>query len=481
MSIANGFIKSKRFRTLSDLTHKLESLWTAADTVEYTDADLSGVSVANTRPVSILDEEDFNDLTTSEKNNGYIYYVYSTDATTGKTTSYIYTKGITYGVGDPSVELTWAEYQALPSTKETDGITYYITDRDPSESISIGAENVTYGNTTVDEVLDDILDGGGGHTIENDAGTDMTQRDNLQFSGAYVTDDSTNDRTKVDVVRSMTKAQYDALSAAEKVGIINVTDDNTVLDAEMVSYNNGTVDGALDDINNPTFTEASTRANIASGESFSTILGKIKKFFTDLKTVAFTGAYSDLSGQPDLTNVAYKNVNNQFSANQTIDTQTTFSLLSLGNNKAYSEEGKSTAAIRLYGTGTYRSDIHPIGSLTANRDVYLPDASGTIALTSDLENNGTIVRKGAGSGTTITITFDESGAGANALIFGRFGYDSAALGMGIISHPTTNTAYILCFGDQTATVSCTGDAVTVNFPQTYANVTAVSAAKITIS
>lgn len=37
----------------------------------------------------------------------------------------------------------------------------------------------------------------------------------------------------------------------------------------------------------PVFTEASTRANIASGESFATILGKIKKFFSDIKALAF--------------------------------------------------------------------------------------------------------------------------------------------------------------------------------------------------
>lgn len=43
-----------------------------------------------------------------------------------------------------------------------------------------------------------------------------------------------------------------------------------------------------------TFTDASTRTNIASGDTFATILGKIKKFFTDLKTVAFTGKSSDL-------------------------------------------------------------------------------------------------------------------------------------------------------------------------------------------
>lgn len=49
-----------------------------------------------------------------------------------------------------------------------------------------------------------------------------------------------------------------------------------------------------------TFTEAGTRVNIASGDTFSTILGKIKKFFTDLKTVAFTGSYTDLSNQPTI-------------------------------------------------------------------------------------------------------------------------------------------------------------------------------------
>lgn len=47
-----------------------------------------------------------------------------------------------------------------------------------------------------------------------------------------------------------------------------------------------------------TFTQASTRTNIATGEKLSTMFGKIAKFFADMKTVAFTGAYSDLSGKP---------------------------------------------------------------------------------------------------------------------------------------------------------------------------------------
>lgn len=47
-----------------------------------------------------------------------------------------------------------------------------------------------------------------------------------------------------------------------------------------------------------TFTQATNRANISSKEKLSVIMGKIAKFFADLKTVAFTGKYSDLSGTP---------------------------------------------------------------------------------------------------------------------------------------------------------------------------------------
>lgn len=59
------------------------------------------------------------------------------------------------------------------------------------------------------------------------------------------------------------------------------------------------------------FTEASTRANINSGESISTILGKLRKWFTDLKTVAFSGKYGDLTDRPSLgTAAACTTVNN---------------------------------------------------------------------------------------------------------------------------------------------------------------------------
>lgn len=55
--------------------------------------------------------------------------------------------------------------------------------------------------------------------------------------------------------------------------------------------------------NTVTFTQASTRENIASTEKHSTLFGKIAKWFADLKTVAFSGSYNDLSNKPTIPTV----------------------------------------------------------------------------------------------------------------------------------------------------------------------------------
>ncbi len=48
------------------------------------------------------------------------------------------------------------------------------------------------------------------------------------------------------------------------------------------------------------FTEASERSNIKNGEKTNIIMGKIMKFFADLKDVAFSGSYVDLSNKPTI-------------------------------------------------------------------------------------------------------------------------------------------------------------------------------------
>lgn len=49
-----------------------------------------------------------------------------------------------------------------------------------------------------------------------------------------------------------------------------------------------------------TITTASTRANLQTGETLGISLGKIRKWFNDLKTVAFSGSYNDLSNKPTI-------------------------------------------------------------------------------------------------------------------------------------------------------------------------------------
>lgn len=124
----------------------------------------------------------------------------------------------------------------------------------------------------------------------------------------------------------------------------------------------------------PTFTEASTRANIASGEKLSTLFGKIKKFFADLKTVAFTGSYTDLSNKP----TSMQNPN---------------SLTLTMNGSATSYNGSATASKSWYaptsaGTAGYNLISNGSGALVWQQPPYaVCNTSGsTVAKTVSITN-----------------------------------------------------------------------------------------------
>ena len=149
----------------------------------------------------------------------------------------------------------------------------------------------------------------------------FTDLKTVAFSGSY--DDLTD---KPDIPAPQVNSDWDATSGVAE--ILNKPTIPTVNDGVLTIQQNGTTVGTFtanqssdttinltgggsysagDGINisnldvisvDTTFTEAQTRTNIASGDTFATILGKIKKFFTDLKTVAFSGSYSDLSNTP---------------------------------------------------------------------------------------------------------------------------------------------------------------------------------------
>lgn len=58
--------------------------------------------------------------------------------------------------------------------------------------------------------------------------------------------------------------------------------------------------GEIDENSTIQFQQAEIRDNIHSGETLVMIMGKIEKFFSDLRSVAFSGAYADLSGTPEI-------------------------------------------------------------------------------------------------------------------------------------------------------------------------------------
>jgi hypothetical protein len=147
----------------------------------------------------------------------------------------------------------------------------------------------------------------------------------------------------------------------------------------------------------PTVTEASARANLAAGDTLKTIIGKIKKFFADLKTVAFTGAYSDLSGTPTIGNgtiTVQKNGTNvntfttNQSSNKTVNITMSKSDVGLGNVDNTSDANKpiSTATQAALNAKADASDIASAKTVTGN-PITLTDGSETYAdeLVIDLE------------------------------------------------------------------------------------------------
>lgn len=107
---------------------------------------------------------------------------------------------------------------------------------------------ITIGNTTYNI-------GGSGHTIEKSDGTDMTQRANLQFVDATVTDDSVNDRTKIENVKTITnESELDDLPDGIYIG---PTDEGLPFDAGDIPYDNtesglssDNIQGAIDELAN---------------------------------------------------------------------------------------------------------------------------------------------------------------------------------------------------------------------------------------
>ena len=78
-------------------------------------------------------------------------------------------------------------------------------------------------DSTSSKWVNETISGGGGHTIQNDSGTDLTQREVLQAKGVYSHDDSTNQKTVIEVVREYnSESDIQALSGESAKGFQNL-------------------------------------------------------------------------------------------------------------------------------------------------------------------------------------------------------------------------------------------------------------------
>ena len=115
-----------------------------------------------------------------------------------------------------------------------------------------------------------------------------------------------------------------------------------------------------------TFEEAETRENIASGDRMDTILGKIRKFFVDLKRVAFTASYNDLVDTPDIPTVPdslpASNVTSTYSSTGTEPV----------NGKAIDEALKSLDVAAKGGAGKYIQSISETDGKIAAVEAIMP-------------------------------------------------------------------------------------------------------------
>lgn len=162
-------------------------------------------------------------------------------------------------------------------------------------------------------------------------------------------------------------------------------------------------DGVVDANTAITFTQAAQRQNIASGEKFGTILGKVAKFFADLKTHAFEAPIQNLT-----TNVAGKALDAIMGKKLKDEVDALNSAL---GNKIIIGSNKDTVLIVtdqtinfLNGQGTMNvSSIASAYSKTVrNAIVQLKSASSAVVTSATVSENKVAVKCSNLSGTAFT-------------------------------------------------------------------------------
>lgn len=134
-------------------------------------------------------------------------------------------------------------------------------------------------------------------------------------------------------------------SVEELQNILGVSDEAFEAFQELINAmeDGAVVTGLLNDVSNLksgnytiSFSEAEERTNIESTDTVKTVFGKIRKFFSDLSSVAFTGNYKDLAELPNLSNAALSGSYNDLTDKPTLGDAAS---KNVANNDTTTEEG----------------------------------------------------------------------------------------------------------------------------------------------
>lgn len=196
---------------------------------------------------------------------------------------------------------------------------------------------------------------GGGHTIKNDSGTALANKSNLKFAGTYSA--NSGDDSVVNIVRTVnSESAITQMSEAEKKGIIVVDDGQAEeIDAYDVPYGNSDVGTALDGKVNA----SDIVDNLTTNDATKPLSAKQGKTLQDNKV--------EKSGDT-------------MTGNLTINREGHGSNLIIGNNIASGTTGASRGMIQVYSSSQYKTQMYSTEALTADRNLYLPNQSGTIVV-----------------------------------------------------------------------------------------------------
>lgn len=143
------------------------------------------------------------------------------------------------------------------------------------------------------------------------------------------------------------------------------------------------------------FSAASERVNITTGEKLSALFSKIAKWLSDLKPVAFSGNYSDLSNKPTIPTNTWRPVQDNLTSTSSTDSLSANQGRLLANGSARDNTKMPIAGGTFTGAvGFANSKWNPVGN-----DCYMGDfnAAGCVAFKSMSSQLTGIALVGAGS------------------------------------------------------------------------------------